>query len=156
MTTITNFVFLGKPKWKSFSFYLNQEKQLASSLCEYIAGRLIRWHQNVKWISRIKLAKRSKTEKWTSPSNFTYLKLSRYQFQLKLTILNFWTKLTQKGYFQSKKENNENHHQILNMLISQGSKFSLQKFWFFETNFPKHDISVEHRKYEQHHWILHT
>ena len=26
------------------------------------------------------------------------------KFQLKLTILNFWTKLTQKGYFHSKKE----------------------------------------------------
>ena len=32
------------------------------------------------------------------------------KFQLKLTILNFWTKLTQKGYFHSKKEKkNENH-----------------------------------------------
>ena len=26
------------------------------------------------------------------------------KFQFKLIILNFWTKLTQKGYFQSKKE----------------------------------------------------
>ena len=26
------------------------------------------------------------------------------KFQLKLTILSFWTKLTRKGYFQSKKE----------------------------------------------------
>ena len=26
------------------------------------------------------------------------------KLQLKLTILNFWTKLTHKGYFQSKKE----------------------------------------------------
>ena len=26
------------------------------------------------------------------------------EFQLKLIILNFWTKLTQKGYFQYKKE----------------------------------------------------
>ena len=26
------------------------------------------------------------------------------KFQLKLTILNFWTKLTQKEYFQSKKK----------------------------------------------------
>ena len=29
-------------------------------------------------------------------------------FQLKLTILVFWTKFTQKGYFQSK--NNERHY----------------------------------------------
>ena len=26
------------------------------------------------------------------------------KFQVKLTILNYWTKLTQKGYFQFKKE----------------------------------------------------
>ena len=37
------------------------------------------------------------------------------KFQLKLTILNFWTKLTQKSHFQSKKENNENHHQIVHI-----------------------------------------
>ena len=32
------------------------------------------------------------------------------KFQTKLTIFDFWTKLTKKGYFQSKKENSENNH----------------------------------------------
>ena len=30
--------------------------------------------------------------------------------QLKLIILNFWGKITQKVYFQSKKEANKDHH----------------------------------------------
>ena len=34
-------------------------------------------------------------------SNFTYSKQPRYS--LKMIFSNFWTKLTQKGYFQSKK-----------------------------------------------------
>ena len=50
------------------------------------------------------------------------------KFQLKLTILNFWTKLTQKGYFHSKKEEkNENHHQVLHIGNSLRSKFQLQQ-----------------------------
>ena len=44
------------------------------------------------------------------------------KFQLKLTILNFWTKLTQKGYSQSKKENKK-HHRILFIRISLSSIF---------------------------------
>ena len=35
------------------------------------------------------------------------------KFQLKLKILIFWTNLIQKGYFHSKKEENENHHRII-------------------------------------------
>ena len=35
------------------------------------------------------------------------------KFQVKMTIWNFWTKLTQKAYFQSEKQKNENHHRIL-------------------------------------------
>ena len=45
------------------------------------------------------------------------------KFQLKLTILNFRMKLTQRGYFQSKKENNENHHRILHIRTGLGSIF---------------------------------
>ena len=43
-------------------------------------------------------------KKKKSELNFTYSK-----FQVKLTILIFWTKLTEKGYFHNKKEENENH-----------------------------------------------
>ena len=42
--------------------------------------------------------------------------------QLKLTILNFWTKLTQKGYFQHKTEKNKNHHWILHIWTSLQSR----------------------------------
>ena len=52
----------------------------------------------------------------------------RAKFQLKLTTLNFWTKLSPKGYFQSKKELNENYHRILQIQISPGSKFDFFKF----------------------------
>ena len=47
------------------------------------------------------------------------------KFKLKLTILSFWTKLTQKGTFLTtqKKKKNENHHQILRILVSLGSKY---------------------------------
>ena len=34
------------------------------------------------------------------------------KFQLKLTTLYAWTKLTQKGHFSSKKEKTENHHKF--------------------------------------------
>ena len=48
------------------------------------------------------------------------------QMDYKLAILNFWTKLTQKGYFRSKKEKkkkNENHDLVLHIQISLGFKF---------------------------------
>ena len=47
------------------------------------------------------------------------------KFQLKLIILNFWTKVTQKRYFQCKKEKKDNNHQILHIQISLSSKFQL-------------------------------
>ena len=37
------------------------------------------------------------------------------------------TKLTQKGYFQPKKEYNENYHRILYIQISLGCKLQLQQ-----------------------------
>ena len=50
------------------------------------------------------------------------------KFQLKLAILNFWTKLTHKGYFRSKKrKKNENHHRILSIQIILDFKFQLQQ-----------------------------
>ena len=38
------------------------------------------------------------------------------EFCLKLTLLNFWIELTQKGYFRTKKE--ENYHRILHIQIN--------------------------------------
>ena len=49
------------------------------------------------------------------------------KFQLKLTVSNFMTKLTQKGYFQYKEGTSENHHRILHIRICLGSKFQLQQ-----------------------------
>ena len=52
--------------------------------------------------------------------------------------MNFVTKFSQKGYFRSKKEINENHHRILNIRIKLGSKFQLeQKILIFWNNFLK-------------------
>ena len=39
----------------------------------------------------------------------------------------FWTKLTQKGYFQSKKRERANYRRILHIRINLGSKFQLQE-----------------------------
>ena len=53
-----------------------------------------------------------------------------------MTVLNFWIKLTQKGYFRTKK--NENYHRILHVQINLDSKFQLQQtILTFETNSPK-------------------
>ena len=46
------------------------------------------------------------------------------KFHLKVTILIFWTKLTQRGYLQSKKQN-ENHQRTLDTRISICSNFQL-------------------------------
>ena len=48
------------------------------------------------------------------------------KFQLKLKILNFWTKLIQKGHCRSKTtttKKNGNPHRILHIRISLSSKF---------------------------------
>ena len=67
-----------------------------------------------------------------------------------MTVLNFWIKLTQKGYFRTKK--NENYHRILHIQINLDSKFQLQqtiliqKKVYFRSKRPKN---------EHHYWILH-
>ena len=48
------------------------------------------------------------------------------KFLLKMILLKFWIKLTQKGYFRTKKEN-ENYHRILHIQINLDSKFQLQQ-----------------------------
>ena len=42
--------------------------------------------------------------------------------------MNICTKITHKGYFRSEKQNNENHHQILDIRPSLGSIFQFQQF----------------------------
>ena len=76
-------------------------------------------------------------------------------FSRKLTIFNFWTKLTQKIYFQSKIENSGNHHRILHIRISLGSRFQLQQFWFFGRNSQKRAFPIKNRKNEPRHWVMH-
>ena len=68
----------------------------------------------------------------------TSIKQSRVgtKFPLKMTVSNFWIKLTQKGYFRTKK--NENSHRILHIQINLDSKFQLQQtILIFGTNFQK-------------------
>ena len=67
------------------------------------------------------------------------------KFRLKMTLLNFWIKLTQKGYFRSKK--NENYHRILHIQINLDSKFQLQQtILIFGTNFQKKYTSSRKQK----------
>ena len=49
------------------------------------------------------------------------------KFRIKLTRLNFWMKLTQNGYFRTKKKENENYHRILHFQINLDSNFQLQQ-----------------------------
>ena len=48
------------------------------------------------------------------------------KFKLKLTILDFWTRLTQKGYFLSKKVKNKNYYRILHIRINLSTEFQLK------------------------------
>ena len=110
---------------------MKQEKPLASSLCEYITGRLIRWHQNVKLIFWTKLAKAGLKQKSEHHNRILHIqKCVGTTFQLKVILLNFWTNLTQKGYFRFKKEKKENYLQILHILISPN--FSSNYFDFLK------------------------
>ena len=63
-----------------------------------------------------------------------------------MTLLNFWIKLTQKGYFRTKK--NENYHRILHTQINLDSKFQLQQIILsFGTNFQeKYTAGQKHKK----------
>ena len=79
--------------------------------------------------------------------------------------MNFWIKLTQKGYFLTKKK--WKYHRILHIQINlhiqislhiqinQDSKFQLQQFWFSEKISEKSILLVENTKNEHNYWILH-
>ena len=77
------------------------------------------------------LQKTSKTEKMNTTIEFCIFEIVLgTKFQLNLTIMIFWTKLTPKKYFQSK---NEKMKIAINIRISLGSEFQLQQivliFW---------------------------
>ena len=79
------------------------------------------------------------------------------KFQLKLTLLTFWTKFVQNRYFQSKKIKWKQHW-ILNIEISWGINFQFeQAIWVFGPNLPEKGIlNQKLRKIEHRHWTLHT
>ena len=85
------------------------------------------------------LQKRSEIEKSEHHHKMLHIQIALgTKFCLKMTLLNFWTKSTQKGYFRSKKKKEkkkENYHRIPHIRINQGSKFQLQEtFLIFKTN----------------------
>ena len=75
---------------------------------------------------------------------------------LKMTLLNFWIKLTQKGYFRTKK--NENYLWVLHIQINLDSKFQLQQTTLiFGTNFQKKVyFRSKTQKHEHYYWIVHV
>ena len=80
------------------------------------------------------------------------------KFHLKMTLLNFWIKLTRKGYFWAKA--NKNYYRILHIhiQINIDSKFRLQQFWFFGQISKKSILPVKNRKqkkFKHHYWIVH-
>ena len=77
------------------------------------------------------------------------------KFQLKLTILMFWTKFAEKGCFPSKnkKLNTTIDFWIFELVLVLNISWNGQ-FWFFGSNLPKKGVSVWTRKSEHLHWIL--
>ena len=64
------------------------------------------------------------------------------KFPLKLTILNFWTKFTQKGHFQSKMEKLNITIEFSILELEYIPNFSLKwQFWYFGPNFLEKGIS---------------
>ena len=62
--------------------------------------------------------------------------------------MNFWTKLNQKGYFQSKEEKRKNQYQIRHIGINVGANFQLQQtILIFRTKLAtKKDTSGQEQK----------
>ena len=76
-------------------------------------------------------------------------------FQLKLTIVIFWTKFSLKsGYFQSKTDKIDATIEFFIFELVFVSNFTLNKqFWIFTSNFPKKDVNGQKLKIEHHHEI---
>ena len=83
---------------------------------------------------------------WVSPGT---------KFQLKLTILIFWTKFAQKGYFQSKSEKMNTTIKFCIFKSVYTPNFSLNwHFKFFWLNLTKKVLPIKNWKIEHHNWIL--
>ena len=84
-------------------------------------------------------------KKWTSSWNSAYWISLSTKFQLKLTILSFWTKFIQKGYFQWKQNNQPNAIKVFTFffLIQQLflNIFKISKILVFWTLWKKLVIS---------------
>ena len=77
------------------------------------------------------------------------------KFQLKLTILFFWTKFYQKGYLLSKTEEVNTTIELCIIKIVKVLTISLNwQFWFLGPNLSKKGISSLKQKKEHHYWIL--
>ena len=69
------------------------------------------------------------------------------KFQLKLTILIFWTKSAQKGGFRLKTEKVNTTIEFCIIELVQVPNFNFDKFGFFGPNFPKTGVSgLKHKK----------
>ena len=89
-------------------------------------------------------------EKWKSEHHYWILRIWISQgtkFQIKLTILIFWTKFTQKEYLVK-----IGKKQLMN---SAYFEFLVPNFSFKDKLCPKRVVPVKNRKSEQHHQILH-
>ena len=62
-------------------------------------------------------------KKWTSSWNSAYWISLSTKFQLKLTILSFWTKFIQKGYFQWKQNNQPNAIKVFTFFFNSAIVF---------------------------------
>ena len=112
------------------------------------------------WFLKPNLRKNSTScrnlKKWTPTLNSAYLIRIGTKFQLKLTIMIFWTNFGQKGYLRSKRENgkSEYHHRILHIRVGLGTKFQLKllilSFWtklnqkeYFRSKMEKQNTTIE-------------
>ena len=76
------------------------------------------------------------------------------KFQLKQTILIFWTKFAHRGCFLTKKEkvNSTTEFCIFELVLVQSFSWNWQ-FRFFAPNLPKKGVS-RHTESENHRWVL--
>ena len=87
-----------------------------------------------------------KTKKLTSSFNSRYSDWST-KSRLQLTILNFWTKFTQKWLFLVKKRKSEHHLDFCIFEIAQTPNLSLKwEFWFLDLILTKRVFLLWNRK----------
>ena len=93
-----------------------------------------------------------KHKKWTSLLNSSY---SSTNFQLKLTIVIFWTRFVKKGsyYFWSKTDKINTTTECCIFELVFVSNFTLSNFEFLNQICPRKIFMVRNRKIEHHHCI---